>query len=229
MKLKILSWNIWVYGQFDQIADFLKTSNADIICLQEVQADNPKLEVIPFLNSLGYQHVHAFIEGSWGGRVWHYGPAIFSKHKILNTQIYDLSQTNIRKAVRADVQIGDNTLHVFSVHLMHNHQKESEIQNEQIDDLIKVLPREKTIAMGDFNAIPDSTVIQKMKKLFIDSDLSSSPTWSTGPTDCPTCSPRPLDVCSDYIFTSKDLKTDSFQVENSKGSDHLAISLNIEI
>lgn len=41
MILKILSWNIWIDGFFDQAAEFLEKSGADIIGLQEVVNDDP--------------------------------------------------------------------------------------------------------------------------------------------------------------------------------------------
>ena len=53
MHLKILSWNIWINGYFEQITDFLEKADADIIGLQEVEADAPKRDVIGFLTKLG--------------------------------------------------------------------------------------------------------------------------------------------------------------------------------
>jgi endonuclease/exonuclease/phosphatase family metal-dependent hydrolase len=228
MKLKILSWNIWIDGHFGQIADFLKNCDADIIGLQEVQADDPERGVIGFLERLGYQHVFAPVREEWGGKIWNEGPAIFSKHKILNPEIYDLPGN--RKAVGADIQIGGKILHVFNTHLVHTHQQESKVQNEQVENLIKVLPSEWVIVMGDFNATPDSTVIRKMQSILVTPDSLSSPTWSLYPGECPVCDPQAvLNTRLDYIFTSKDIKTNSFKVENSKASDHLPISASIEI
>ncbi|MFA6437065.1 MAG: endonuclease/exonuclease/phosphatase family protein [Candidatus Paceibacterota bacterium] len=229
MQIKILSWNIWIEGKFNQVKDFLKTCNADIIGLQEVQADIPERNIIDYLESLGYQHVFAPIKKTWGGKIWNDGPAVFSKYKIINAETYILSEVDGRAAARADIQIKNKVLHVFSTHLIHTHQQESEEQNEQVKNLIKVLPQDNLVVIGDFNAAPDSTAIKSMQNVLIDTDPLSLPTWSVYPEGCLRCNPQTIDIRLDYIFTSKDVKTNSFKVEDSKSSDHLPISINIEI
>ncbi len=230
MQLKILSWNIWIDGHFDQIVDFLKTSDADIIGLQEVQTDDPKRDVIKYLEGLGYKYVFAPVTKEWGGKVWKDGPAIFSRYNIIESKTHTLSEVNSRAAIQADIQVGNNkALHVFSTHLLHTHQKPDELQVMQVDSLIKVLPGDNTIVMGDFNAAPDSIAIQKMRGIMMDADPASSPTWSVYPEGCSKCIPQAINTRLDYIFTSKDIKTSSFKVENSKGSDHLPISVIVEI
>jgi len=229
MKVKILSWNIWIEGYFDQVTDFLKTSKADIIGLQEVVSGDSKRDVIDFLNKLGYQHVFDPVEHTWGGKVYRDGPAIFSKYKILKTETYVLSKKNPRAAVRADISVGHGVLHVFNTHLIHTHQQQSKEQDEQVLNLVKKLSANRTILMGDFNATPDSSVITNIKKVLVDSDPSSSPTWSVYPSGCVFCNPQAVDTRLDYIFTSKDIKTNSFKIEESRASDHLPISVTIEI
>jgi len=229
MKLRILSWNIWINGYFDQVAAFLKKSQVDIIGLQEVVDNDPKRDVINMLSKLGYEYAFGSVEHSWGGKVYRDGPAIFSKHKITKTETYILSEKDKRAAVKADILVGDKTLHVFSTHLIHTHQKGSEEQDIQVSNLIKKLTTERTVLMGDFNATPESSVIKSMQKVLVNSDPSFTPTWSVYPEGCRICNPQKLDTCLDYIFTSKDLKTSSFKVEGSKASDHLPISVVVEI
>ncbi len=228
-KLKILSWNIWVDGKFDEITKFLKSADADIIGLQEVQADAPGRDIIRYLKDLGYQHVFAPIQKTWEGKTWNDGPAIFSKYKISKTETYILSKNDSRAAVRADIEIGDEILHVFSTHLIHTHQQQSSEQENQILNLLKSLLEQQTIVMGDFNATPESAGITMLKNVLVDSDPSSAPTWSAYPEGCLVCNPQAVDTRLDYIFTSKDIKTSSFKVGNSRGSDHLPISVMIEI
>lgn len=229
MKLKILSWNIWIDGYFDQVSDFLKASEADIIGLQEVVNDNPKRDVIGFLSKLGYQHVFAPVKKTWGTKIWNDGPAVFSKYQIQNSQTYILSEKDSRAAAKTNILIKDKLLHVFSTHLIHTHQQQLNVQEEQGLNLIKKLPNENTIVMGDFNATPNSAVIRNMKKVLIDSDPDSQSTWSMYPEGCEVCNPQKVDTRLDYIFTTKDIKTGNFKVENSKASDHLPISVMIEI
>lgn len=229
MRLKVLSWNIWTDGHFGQVVDFLKGAGADIIGLQEVVSEDPKRDVIGFLDKLGYQYVFAPIKKTLGDKIRNDGPAIFSKYKISKSETYILSTKNSRAAVNADILVGDETLHVFSTHLIHTHQQPSEEQEEQGLNLLKVTPAKRAIVMGDFNATPESSVIKYMRKALIDSDPSPLPTWSVYPQGCEVCNPQEVNTKLDYIFTSKDIKTSSFKVEKSKGSDHLPISVILEI
>src|SRR3989344_2312671 len=229
MQLKIVSWNIWMDCYFDQVKRFLRTSDADIIGLQEVKDTDPNRDIIGYLTSLGYQHVFAPVKKDWGDKTYNDGPAIFSKYNIRAREIYNLSEINNRVAVRADIEIGPAVVHIFSTHLIHTHQQPSEEQESQVGSLIKVLPANQTIVVGDFNATPESKAIQKMKEVLADTDPLSTPTWSVYPEGCSTCKPQSIDTRLDYIFTSKGIKKNSFKVENSNGSDHLPISVMVEI
>lgn len=232
MKLKILSWNIWGGRYLSEIIKFLDKADADIIGLQEVVQDlngeNNTAQIIA--EKLGYKWVfylkgHAYFYGS--PREW--GNAILSKYDIVSHESYNLFEgEDNRIAVEAEIQVKNKTLHVFSTHLIHTHQKPSQVQEMQAKNLIKVLPKENTILMGDFNATPKSVAMQKIKKVMIDSDPASKSTWSVYPEGCIKCNPQKIDTRLDYIFITKDIKTHFFKVENSKGSDHLPISVIAE-
>lgn len=229
MKLKVLSWNIWIDGYFGQAADFLKMSQADIIGLQEVVNDDPNRNVFKILEGIGYESAFGYAEHSWGGKVYKDGPVIFSKYKIVKRGTHTLSEKDPRAAVQADIVAGHKILHVLSTHLLHTHQKDSEEQNIQARNLIGILPKQRTILMGDFNATPESYTIKKMRGVLVDTDPNSKPTWSNYPEGCLVCKPKKIDTRLDYIFTTKDIKPIDFKVENSKASDHLPISTVLEI
>ena len=228
MHLKILSWNIWINGYFEQITDFLEKADADIIGLQEVEADAPKRDVIGFLTKLGYAHVFTPVPKT-GKRKVNDGPALFSRHGFQSSEIFSLSRTHNRCAVKGDIEIRGKTVHVFSTHLLHTHQEYSEAQSEQVDSLLNILPRENTILMGDFNATPESEAIRTMRGTLKDSDPSSAPTWSVYPEGCDVCNPQSLEIRLDYMFTTPDLTVLSSRVEDSNASDHLPISAEIEV
>jgi len=231
MKLKIVSWNIWCDGDFDGISKFLKSSDADIIGLQEVLPDSKKIPITDFLKSLGYEYIYSGLTLTFSdGNTKEMGNAVFSKYKIIDTKIHNLSEDNNRIAVEADIKLPNGILHVFSTHIIHSHlMKPSESQDLQAENLLKILPKEKVIVMGDFNATPESNVFKIMTKELSNTDQSLSPTWSMYPEGCPVCKPQKPDLRLDYIFTSKDIKTSSSKVESSKASDHLPISVLIEI
>lgn len=229
MRLKVLSWNIWIFGNFDQTLRFLKESNADIMSLQEVQDNDPKRDTIKFLTSLGYQHIFLPVQKAWGGRTWNDGPAIFSRYPIIQTASRILSQNEGRGVVRADINIHKDILHIFSTHLKHTHQQQSDEQEEQAANLLKMIPSDKTLVMGDFNATPDSTTIQKVKSILVDTDSSSKPTWSQYTEGCTKCRIGELSIRLDYIFTTGDIKVSEFRIEDSKASDHLPITVILDI
>lgn len=229
MELKILSWNIWVDGHFDKLAEYLKNFNADIIGLQEVKDDDPSRDIIGFLTRLGYQHVFARTQQEWDGEVYRHGPAVFSKLPISHSEVYLLDKKDERAAARADVKVNDIVVHIFSTHLVHTHQKPSDQQETQVAELIKKLPPDHVVVMGDFNATPESVAIREMRKVLTDTDPSDTPTWSMYPEGCMECKPQAVNIRLDYIFVSADIKTHSFSVGHSEASDHLPISLVAEI
>src|SRR5258708_1773243 len=136
MKIKILSWNIWFDAtDFDSIRKFVEQNPADIIGVQEV-SDDPKLDIISVMKKLGYNYMYtqaatANIHGK------KYGNALFSKHTLSNKKDIVLSQEKSRNAIGADISIGNSVLHVFSTHLIHDHQQSTDVQNEQIENLIQ--------------------------------------------------------------------------------------------
>lgn len=229
MRIKVLSWNIWIDGYFDRVSDFLERAGADIVGLQEVKADDPKRDVISVMKRLGYDAVFAPVTKSWGGNTYKDGPAIFSRHHIVSSVTHLLSKEDSRAVAQADIMIGTDLLHVASTHLIHTHQQDSAVQNEQAENLLARVSPSHSIVMGDFNAAPTSTPIRMMRKHFSDTDPADSPTWSVYPEGCSVCKPTRIDTRLDYIFISPDLTFDRFTVEESRASDHLPISVYVEV
>ena len=230
MELKILSWNIWVDGFLKKWKDFLQTADADIIGLQEVKDDDPERNIIDVLAELGYKHTFARTEQMRNGKTYKHGPAIFSKFPIIHSEKIQLDQgDDERAAAYAKIDVSGTILHVFSTHLIHTHQQPSEKQEAQTKKLIEKLPTNHVIVMGDFNATPVSAAIQAMKEVLVDTDPSLLPTWSVYPEGCIKCNPHAIDTKLDYIFISKDQKINSFAVGKSDASDHLPISVRVEV
>ncbi|OGM19981.1 hypothetical protein A2955_02195 [Candidatus Woesebacteria bacterium RIFCSPLOWO2_01_FULL_37_19] len=229
MKLKILSWNIWIDGDFDGITSFIKQSKADVIGLQEVKDNDPERKIINYLQKLGYEYVFAPVLKIWGGKEYKDGPAVFSKYPIKNDKKYILTENESRAVAQADIQIKYKLLHVFSTHLSHTHQKPSEIQDEQARNLIKLIPEKNSILMGDFNALPESNTIKIVERYMTNVDEKNQPTWSVYEKGCETCRIKEIIHRLDYIFISKNLQAENYNVESSRASDHLPISVTVEL
>lgn len=227
MSLKILSWNIWYDNDFKQVSDFLASTDADIIGLQEIVPNEPARDTASFLRKLGYYEIIAPAKTLTDGRLM--SNAVFSKFPIVSTKTHVLSSIESRNAVQANINVNGTVLHVFSTHLLHTHQTDSEIQLEQTDALLKSLPTENTIVMGDFNALPKSLVIQKINTA-LSGNIEQIHTVDPALFDCTVCEPSIYSTLRlDYIFTTPDLKTSDFTIEDSEGSDHLAISTMVEL
>jgi endonuclease/exonuclease/phosphatase family metal-dependent hydrolase len=149
--------------------------------------------------------------------------AVFSKYPIVDSKGHTLIEGRMGAVIEAKIKVGDEILSVFSVHLKHTHLKESEYQLEQARNLLKLVPKEKAIVMGDFNALPESNTVKLMSSALVNTDPSNKPTWSMYPDGCPVCEPDKLAWRFDYIFTTNDLKFNSAEVGESRASDHLPI------
>ncbi len=240
MKLKILSWNIWCGTYLDEVIKFLKTAEADIIALQEVSEDNKGNIAELIAKELGYKYVYTtdidmpfkYLPGykKDDEQTIKMGNAILSKYEIVSSKEHRLVENQKRTVIEANIKIGDNILNVFSIHLRHTHQKQLELQDLQAENLLKFLPTKNTIVMGDFNSLPESSVIKKMNDSLQDIEMgSSTPTWSVYKEGCTCLVEDKIIYKLDYIFTSKEMKASSFKVYDSKASDHLPISVIIEI
>ena len=228
--MKILSWNIWVEGDFEAVKDFLREADADIIGLQEVRDDDSERDVIGFLKELGYSHVFARTEKYIEYKTYSQGPAIFSKFPISASEIYFLdTEDRYTVALKAVIPSGDDELHVFNTQLVHTHGQQSDRQEAQVEKLLEVLPKKKVVVLGDFNMIPEQLAIQKLKNVLVDTGKDTDFTWSVYPDVCAGCGVQSLNAKIDYIFTSKDVQADSLVVGESKASDHLPITVNIEV
>ena len=230
MKLKIVSWNIWCYGYFKKIADFLKKADADIICLQEVIESAKEENISTFLANLGYKHIYAdSMQITKDGKNVFMGNATYSKYPILSSKVHVLSKEDKRIALEANIQIGESILHIFNTHLTHEHLMPSSKRATQVDNLIKVLPKEKVLVMGDFNTTQVSREIKKLSKILNNSDKTFAPTWSVYPQGCEGCKPQKVEHRLDYIFASHDIKVKSAKVDYNEGSDHLPVSIDVEL
>lgn len=242
MKLKFLSWNIWHGKYLDKIIEFLSENDPDIISLQEVnesETDGNIAEQIA--DKLGYQYVYCnAFETDRHKIVYKMGNAVLSKYEITSSACHFLSEmdkyensaeTEPRVAAEVSIKINNETIRVFAVHLAYSYKfQESEMRNLQVKNLIKLLPGEKTVLMGDFNSHPDGEAVRQINKILANADQNlDKPTWTVYPFDYKGFVETKLAHRIDYIFVSPDIKVRSFKVEDSDGSDHLPISAVIEV
>ena len=229
MQLKIISWNIYGGRKLPEMIECLREANADIIGLQEVLQDeggaNNSAKAIA--DVLGYTYVYEtttllipsishLLEKHKIENNMEWGNAILSKYPLSDRNVHVLSGDRKRTALEATVKIEGKSLRIFSTHLVYAAVQPSEIQTTQVHNLIKVLPKENCLVMGDFNTTPDSKAIEDMSKVMMNTESDPTKFSADGQK-------------LDYIFSTADIKTLSSGTIDSQASDHLPIFSIIEI
>ncbi len=230
MNVRLLSWNIWMGKYLPEIVDLLRKEHPDIIAFQEVIQDqggkNNTAETIA--KKLGYHWEFAPVTSfTHEGRTVDWGEAILSRYDIDTSKVLELSIDPRHVGLLANIRIGNQTLHVISTHLTHTHQSASVHQEEEALSLVRQTPKDRTIIMGDFNALPESKTIGIMNDSLTLADSANQPTWCVYPDGCPTCYPGAVKDRLDYIFTTRDLTVSNYRVIPSDGSDHLPIAATV--
>lgn len=245
MKIKIMSWNIWHGKHLNEIKEHIKDSNPDIIGLQEViemDKNGEKWNVAEEIaKELGYEWTYfkAFTSDK-SNPIYDQGNAILSKYKIEKSTCYFLSGLELYKqtaesepriAIDAHISFGEKMIHIITTHLAYSFQfQQSEIRDLQMSNLLKTIHTNNTILMGDFNSSIENEVIKKISAVIQNADSNpTDPTWTVYPFDYHGHVENELKHRLDNIFVSKDITVQKFEVENSKGSDHLPVSAIIEI
>ena len=229
MQLKIVSWNIWGGRKLPEIIQCLSEANPDIIGLQEVLQDeggaNNSAKAIA--DALGYTYIYEtttllipsishLLEKHGIDKNMEWGNAIVSRYPISDRNVHVLSGDRKRTALEGTVTVEGKSLHIFSTHLVYAPAQPSEIQAAQAQNLLKVVPKESGLVMGDFNATPDSKIIEDMASAMVNTEGDPAKYTADGKK-------------IDYIFSTADIKTLSSGTLDSQASDHLPVYAIIEI
>lgn len=214
-QIKIISYNIhsgtdknMTPTLFDTI-NFLKNSNADIICLQEVNESSK----IGFQVSSLKEELN--MNSSFGANVvnknTNYGLATYSKYKIIDEKhVYLSSAKEQRGFLHTIIKVKDKKVHIINVHLGLD-DKERKNQIKELKTYIEKLKKDYFVILGDFNegdiSLDDEIIIDVAEEI----DKSNILTFSTG-----------LDRI-DYMFVSKNIKIESYEVLIKNMSDHYPI------
>ena len=221
IDIKIISYNIhsgtdknMAPTLFDTI-NFLKKSNADIICLQEVNESSKVGFQVSSLKEELNMNLH------FGANVvknnTNYGLATYSKYKIISQKHVYLSSTREQRGfLHTTVRVKDKKLHIINIHLGLGN-KERKKQINELQNYIKGLKKDYFVVLGDFNegnlSLDDEIIIDVAEKL----NKSNILTISTE-----------LDRI-DYMFVSNNIEVKSYEVLIKNMSDHYPIVAKISI
>ena len=169
-EFSIISYNVRLFNIYNwikkdnvttKIKDFLKNKNADIICLQEYQNADFKLD--------NYLYKYEKLRGD----NLKYGQAIFSKYPIINKGSIDFNSPS-NNAIFSDIKINNDTIRIYNIHLesfsfekeielrglnknnekiMNDVSKTFIIQQNQVELIKKSIKKSpyRVIVSGDFN------------------------------------------------------------------------------
>lgn len=218
-EIKIVSYNIHsgvdkdMFPTLFDTIDFLKNSDADIICLQEVnESAKVGFQVSSLKEELGMNsHYGANVVNANSS----YGLVTYSKYKIISkNHVYLSSENEQRGLLHTVIDVKGKKVNIINLHLSANTQ-EQEIQLKEVQEFIDNLGDETYIIAGDFNE-PDISLndtIDVAKEL----EQSNTLTFSLGIERI------------DYIFTSSDVEPIDYKVLIKKMSDHYPIIAKLKI
>ena len=239
MKLTVLTWNIWGGKHRAEVIKFLKQTEWDVLALQEVTQREIEgniindAQVIACALDCEYYFEKAF-RTDRHTPVYDLGNALLSKHPIQERRVHILSDlssyeknstTEPRNAVEIVTTINEKNIHIFSTHIGYDVSLgEGDLQKNQIQELILRVPANNSVLMGDFNSTPESTIIKRIEEHYNHTDTHLSYiSWinfkkSAHPTHR-----------IDYIFTTKDITTEKFEILSTDASDHLPLRAVLEV
>lgn len=232
VQLKVLSYNLR-FGELasmEELAEFIKKVNPDIVALQEVDVRTnrdraPKQNGVDFITELGY---YTGMLSAYGKTIpymgGYYGIGILSKYPLAKVERIYLPKTEHGKEQRAvlvaDVEYSEGEFITFaSTHLDYTNTQERQVQVKKLNEVL--LNREyPVIVAGDFNARPDAIEIKE----------GMSPWKQLCNMDATVPAVKPKNKI-DYIFAYPQDKWTVIENASylSPLSDHLPISAVVEM
>jgi len=246
--IKVLQWNVWYHEKYQNIVKFIKKTDADIVCCQELTVNfkeaNPGIDVaaeIAKACNYNYYFHPQTIYGADGEQV-QMGNGIFSKFPI-SSKVFKYVQradpnvisyeTEDRSYVEVVLDVNGKKLKVGTVHLSYSTAfAMTEKKLAEADKLYEAVQdnHEKFILTGDMNAKPDSPIIEKLEELFIHADPNTArPTWTTKPFSYQGFEANELNWRLDYIFATEDINALDNKILETNYSDHLPVLAEIQI
>jgi endonuclease/exonuclease/phosphatase family metal-dependent hydrolase len=217
--------------RIERILHVLREVDADIVALQEVvNHDNrsPEEHQACYLaEQFGY---HYTVGETRRHREAAYGNVTLSRWKFERSHHIDLSVAGRepRGALRTDIRLGDEILHIFNVHLgtaAHERKAQAQLIDQHLLKAIDVSGHR--IIMGDFNDWNHGLVTKTLSREFHLTDLAAHlPRTRAYPALLPF-------LHLDHIYLDHHLKIEKARFHRNRmsllASDHLPLVADVEI
>jgi endonuclease/exonuclease/phosphatase family metal-dependent hydrolase len=236
--VRIMSWNIHGMRGRDgrpdpeRVALVIEEAHADVAGLQEVGALGGPGELLDPGGTLarltGLAHAYGLTElrGAYP-----YGNCILSRFPITATRSYDLSVVGREKrgCLRADVDLGSSSLHVFNCHLGldRRERKRQAAQLLSADILRDAALAYPLVLVGDFNAWGSRAAVPRwIRRQLIDAAVFARSSRPTFPSVFPL-------VRLDRAYVGPAVRVLGCKVHDSPlarlASDHLPVVAEVEV
>ena len=221
VKLKVMTYNIHRgIGKNEKldlnaVADVIKSSDAKIIALQEVERHSIRTV---FQDQIKQLSVNTDMNYAYGKSInvlnGEYGNGLLSKYPIEEYKVYDMPSFDEQRTVlRSVVNIGGYRLAVYNTHLG---LKEAE-RKEQVDFIMQMVGTETIdyILMGDMNTKSDklALIANSMQDSAIGNEKLQQSTFDE----------KGVQERIDYIFVSPAIQVTDYDVLISEASDHYPV------
>ncbi len=232
--VKIMSYNVRMFNLYkwineknvdEKIYDFINSKEPDILCIQEFHPSLKKGLKYP------YEYIKISNENN------HFGHAIFSKFKIINSGSLNFSNSG-NNAIFADIIRNRDTVRVYNIHLEslklnpnddYFTQENSEKFKRRVEKAFKIQANQvflimahqekiahKSIICGDFNNTAFSYVYHQLRK-------GKNDAFEVAGKGFGQTYDHKLPVRIDYILTDKRIEVNNFKTYDVKFSDHLPV------
>ena len=251
MKIKFVCINLWQGGNLmDEILEFLKREDADVVLMQEVyDGHDPswerKFRSMDLLRKeLGYQHENfapAFLERTNFGKV-EQGNAILSKYPILESQVYFYDQpygeredkpeyfeTTPRNLERVATLVGGRTIQVFNTQGVWEEDGKDNARRLMMGQSIinAIRPYHSVVLGGDFNVREEMKTIGLIEEHLM--NVFKQDNRSTSFNMRHKTNPGFATAVVDMLFVSSSLTVLEHRQCDEDISDHLALVVIIEM
>lgn len=243
VEIRIMTYNVHSCCGRDRkaspaaIADIIAAIGADIAALQEVDVGLSRTGFIDQAQAIaGQLEMSCCFSPSWWLEEGQYGNAILSKYPLSLRKAEGLptlertADIEPRGAIWAETEIGKGKAQVFNTHLGLR-KKERGLQINRLvgpEWLGHSDCRQPIIFCGDLNALPNSSVVKRLRERFMDTQLfdKKNRPKKTYPSLYPL-------MRLDYIFVSHDIEVRKVSVPRSpsavRASDHLPLVVDVAL
>jgi endonuclease/exonuclease/phosphatase family metal-dependent hydrolase len=214
----------------DKQIDIIRESGAEIIALQEVSRGwpiNGQFDMLFYLQhklNTPYVLFMPTADAQWG-------VAILSYFPISSYEFVELSTPPLvmkRGFIWADIDLGDKNLSLINAHLHHlTDQDATKWREIEVNEIIEFENKYPTnLVVGDMNANPESPemrIFGESKMIDAQKEVGKEAglTWIYGNYIKPTR--------LDYIYGNEDVSFSNLVVHESKASDHLSVTVDVQL